>query len=169
MKKDELFEQRCYQLALPYFIRKLEKTRVGICSAFQSVDNYRLCEIGSGSVFKRFSKGDVFYLPNGAFLVLGEVLSLVTDDDEGEVASIIYNSMGFIMGSGDKFSAATKVKMLIFDSPIKELQQEDENKIEDYSKKIEIGIHRQSRKGLLDRIHEDEEVIFRMTFRLIKF
>ena len=159
MKKDSFFEQRCYQLALLYFIRKLELTNPGVSELFGKVDDYRINAIGNATFFHKFNSGDSFYLPKGGFLIQGEVHAILADNNRSEVGRITYDSMGFILPSSEMYKARDKIKILIFKEDIEELMPEKSYWQGGLGPKRIGGVYKSNNnKNLLDQIYDQQDV-----------
>lgn len=71
MKKNPIFEVKCYQRSFLYFARYLETKDVVYSKLFKGLDDSVLNYIGANTSLLKLKKRDTTYLENGGFLIKG--------------------------------------------------------------------------------------------------
>lgn len=73
MKRNPIFEVKCYQRSFLYFARYLESKDIVYSKLFKGLDDSVLNYIGSNTTLLKLKKRDTVYLYNGGFLVKGSL------------------------------------------------------------------------------------------------
>lgn len=111
MEENFEFKESCHKLAFPELARRMEQKKSSYKKLLQGIDDSKLRKIGLTSVLKLYKRKEKFKLPNGGYLVKGDVSQLVRNGHK--IQKLCYDSNTFVMPL-DEYYTANKDSVMIY-------------------------------------------------------
>ncbi len=130
MNNDFEFDKAVYKSSVYLLFRGADGTEIGI-------DNNKIHQILTNSIFKSYEKTTLIELKEGGYLFCGKIKEEDYSSDEN--SAVIYKDNCFIPPKKIDFKCLTNVKLLKFKVPITKIKMDD-----DFRASIKMSFNRDS-------------------------